>query len=192
MNRRSDVAAVLCIAGPTLRRSFELPVKRARSFDRRSNVPGLMIGTGYRVYCWMSGEADCIFGIRESMELESEVINSSATLSLCMLIVCGTDLEATAIWSSSRLSRFAIGKAIDQGSPTCLKLRATSCLSINAKGNQFDTHFWNKILLNLPSIILVLIFVNVKTLIMLMLFLKQARGRPTWSLRLTWCPRAPR
>ena len=46
MNRRSDVAAVLCIAGPTLRRSFELPVKRARSFDRRSNVPGLMIGTG--------------------------------------------------------------------------------------------------------------------------------------------------
>ena len=45
MNRRSNVAAVLCIAGPTLRRSFELPVKRARSFDRRSNVPGLMIGT---------------------------------------------------------------------------------------------------------------------------------------------------
>jgi len=36
-----------------------------------------------------------------------------------------------------------------------------------------------KILLNLPSIILVLIFVNVKTLIMLMLFLKQARGRPS-------------
>jgi len=33
-----------------------------------------------------------------------------------------------------------------------------------------------KILLNLPSIILVSIFVNVKTLIMLMLFLEQARG----------------
>jgi len=49
-----------------------------------------------------------------------------------------------------------------------------------------------KILLNLPSIILVLIFVNVKTLIMLMLFLEQARGRPTWSLRATWCPRALR
>jgi len=47
MNRRSDVAAVLCIAGPTLRRSFELPVKRAQSFDHRSNVPGLMIGTEY-------------------------------------------------------------------------------------------------------------------------------------------------
>ena len=47
MNRRSDVAAVLCIAGPTLRRCFELPVKRARSFDRRSNVPGLMIGTDF-------------------------------------------------------------------------------------------------------------------------------------------------
>jgi len=22
--------------------------------------------------------------------------------------------------------------------------------------------------------------------------LEQARGRPTWSLRATWCPRAPR
>jgi len=32
-----------------------------------------------------------------------------------------------------------------------------------------------KVLLNLPSIILVLIFVNVKTLIMLMLFLEEAR-----------------
>ena len=50
-----------------------------------------------------------------------------------------------------------------------------------------------KILLNLPSIILLLlIFVNVKTLIMLMLVLEQARGRPTWSLRETRCPRAPR
>ena len=35
-----------------------------------------------------------------------------------------------------------------------------------------------KILLNLPSIILLLIFVNVKTFVMLMLFLEQARGRP--------------
>jgi len=35
-----------------------------------------------------------------------------------------------------------------------------------------------KIWLNLPSTILVLIFVNVKTLIMLMLFLEQVRGRP--------------
>jgi len=25
-----------------------------------------------------------------------------------------------------------------------------------------------------------------------MLFFKQARGRPSWSLRATWCPRAPR
>jgi len=45
-------------------------------------------------------------------------------------------------------------------------------------------------LLNPLSIILV--FVNVQTLIMLMLFLEQARRRPTWSLRATWCPRAPR
>jgi len=49
-----------------------------------------------------------------------------------------------------------------------------------------------KILLNLPSIILVLILVNVKTLIMLMSFLKQTRGRPRWSLRATCRPRAPR
>jgi len=27
---------------------------------------------------------------------------------------------------------------------------------------------------------------------MLMLYLEQARGQPTWSLRATWCPRAPR
>jgi len=40
-----------------------------------------------------------------------------------------------------------------------------------------------EMLLNLPSIILVLIFVNVKTLIMLILYLEQARGRSTWSLR---------
>jgi len=49
-----------------------------------------------------------------------------------------------------------------------------------------------KILLNLPSNILVLIFVNVKTLIMLMFLSEQIRGRPTWSLRATWCPRALR
>ena len=49
-----------------------------------------------------------------------------------------------------------------------------------------------KILLNLPSVILVLIFVNVKTLIMLMLFSEQTRGRRTLSLRAARCPRAPR
>ena len=38
-----------------------------------------------------------------------------------------------------------------------------------------------QILLNLLSVILILILVNVKTLIMLILFLEQARGRPTWS-----------
>jgi len=26
---------------------------------------------------------------------------------------------------------------------------------------------------------------------MLMLFFEQARGRSTWSLQATWCPRAP-
>ena len=36
--------------------------------------------------------------------------------------------------------------------------------------------------------ILLFIFVNVKTLVMLMSFLQQARGRPTWSLRATRCP----
>ena len=49
-----------------------------------------------------------------------------------------------------------------------------------------------KILLNLLSIILVLIFVNAKTLIMVILFLEQVSRRPTWSLRATWCPWAPR
>jgi len=39
-----------------------------------------------------------------------------------------------------------------------------------------------KNLSNSLSVILVLICVNVKTLIMLMLFLEQACGRPTWSL----------
>jgi len=33
--------------------------------------------------------------------------------------------------------------------------------------------------------------IHVKTLIMLMLFLEQARGRPMWSVRATWSPRAP-
>jgi len=49
-----------------------------------------------------------------------------------------------------------------------------------------------KLFLSLPSIILVLIFFNVKTLIMLMFFLQQAYGWPTWSLWATWCPWAPR
>jgi len=43
-----------------------------------------------------------------------------------------------------------------------------------------------KILLNLALIIFALIFVNVKTLIMLLSFLEQARGRRTCSLRATW------
>jgi len=44
-----------------------------------------------------------------------------------------------------------------------------------------------KILLNLPAINLVLIFVNVKTVIMLMLFLEQAFGRPTCRGGLNEC-----
>jgi len=41
---------------------------------------------------------------------------------------------------------FASAKAITvkQGSPIFLKLRATSCVKINAKSYQCDTHFWNK------------------------------------------------
>ena len=83
--------------------------------------------------------------------------------------------------------------SLDQGSPTFLKQRATSCVPINAKGYYSLIHISEvKILLNLPSIVLVLIFVNVKTLIMLILFLEQASGRPAWFLRATWCPWAPR
>jgi len=66
----------------------------------------------------------------------------------------------------------------EQGSQTFLKLRATSCVPINAKGYYCSLIQTNEIniLLNLSSVILVLIFVNVKTLIMLMLFLERARG----------------
>jgi len=34
-------------------------------------------------------------------------------------------------------------------------------------------------------------FIYVAILIILMLFWKLARGRPTWTLRAAWCPRAP-
>jgi len=37
-----------------------------------------------------------------------------------------------------------------------------------------------------------MIFVYVKTLIMLILFSEQVRGRTAWSLRATCCPRATR
>ena len=49
-----------------------------------------------------------------------------------------------------------------------------------------------KFLHNLLSIVLVLIFINVTTLIMLLLFLEQVPERPTCSMRGTWCPPAPR
>jgi len=67
-------------------------------------------------------------------------------------------------------------------------------VQIHAKGYQFDTHFWNKNLLNLSSVMLSIklkIFSNVKTLIMFMLLPEQARGRPTRSVRATCCSRAP-
>jgi len=44
------------------------------------------------------------------------------------------------IYSSSLNGALCLG----QGSTTFLKLRATSCIPINAKGNYFDTHTWNK------------------------------------------------
>ena len=50
----------------------------------------------------------------------------------------------------------------------------------------------NKFLLNLPLIMLsIMMLIYVTILIILMLFSKQARGRPTLSLRATWCPWAP-
>ena len=63
-NPPASVAAVLRIAGPTLRRSFELPVKRARSFDRRSNVPGLLICSEVT-----NGESSGHFGYRPQLLL---------------------------------------------------------------------------------------------------------------------------
>jgi len=35
-------------------------------------------------------------------------------------------------------------QGLDQGLPTSLKLRATSCVPINAKDYYIDTHNWNK------------------------------------------------
>jgi len=35
-------------------------------------------------------------------------------------------------------------EAVNRGSPTFLKLRASSYVQINAKSYQFDTHFWNE------------------------------------------------
>jgi len=35
-------------------------------------------------------------------------------------------------------------EAVNQGSPTFLKLRATSCVQMNAKIYQFDTPLWNE------------------------------------------------
>jgi len=58
------------------------------------------------------------------------------------------------------------------------KLRATSCGPINARTTSLIHTFEIKVLLKLPSIILVLIFVNVKTLTTLMLFSEQACRRP--------------
>ena len=48
-----------------------------------------------------------------------------------------------------------------------------------------------KFLFNSSSSILELIFVNVKPLIMLMLFSEQTRGWTACTLRATWCQRAP-
>ena len=83
---------------------------------------------------------------------------------------------------------------LDQGSPTFLKLRATLLLVHWLMRRATSLIYTSKLtlLLSLLSIIVVLIFDNVKTLIMLMLFLEQARGWPTWSLWATWCQRAPR
>jgi len=67
-------------------------------------------------------------------------------------------------------------KLLGQGSPTFSKLIGTSCVRINPKNYQFDTRFWNKNVAQFPfvSVVTIKIFHNVKTLIMLMLFLKQA------------------
>jgi len=35
-------------------------------------------------------------------------------------------------------------EAVNQGSPTFLKLRATCCVQMNAKIYQFDTPLWNE------------------------------------------------
>jgi len=58
-------------------------------------------------------------------------------------------------------------------------MRATSYVPINARSYQFDARFWNKNVAQFTFILVltIKIFRNVKTLIMLMLFLEQARGQ---------------
>jgi len=66
-------------------------------------------------------------------------------------VSCKTVLHlANVCFSAQAISQPCRVQTVDQGSPTFLKLRATSCVPIQKL----------KILLNLPSIILLLIFVN--------------------------------
>ena len=63
-------------------------------------------------------------------------------------------------------------------------------VQIHAKGYQFDTHFWNKNLLNLSSIMLSLIemkiFINVKTMIMFCYCQNKRASDPRGPCRATW------
>ena len=84
----------------------------------------------------------------------------------------------TSEWSTQKLNGYSRGHQPFWNCELLLVHR------LMRRATSFMHTFEIKILLNLPLIIWVLI--------MLMIFLEPARGRPTWSLRATWCPRAPR
>jgi len=59
--------------------------------------------------------------------------------------------------------------------------RATSLMHTFEIKNMFN--------LSVIMLLKLMTFICVEALILLLLFLEQARGRPTWSVRATWCPR---
>jgi len=77
---------------------------------------------------------------------------------------------------------------LEQGSPTFMYLRATACVPINAKGYYFDTHFWNRNLVQFTFNYVIINDVNLcDNTHHLNAISQQACGWPTWSLRVTWC-----
>jgi len=59
---------------------------------------------------------------------------------------CTQQTKKNHFYTNSAVSRQVYLRALlvqhlQQGSPTFLKLRATSCVPINARSYQFDTHF---------------------------------------------------
>jgi len=91
-----------------------------------------------------------------------------------------------------RLKDFQAIVCLRLRSSTFVKLRATVLLGYWLMQMVTSlTHIVSEVKSSLKTLFTMLplmLFIHVTTLIMLMLLSKQARGRPTWSLRETWCP----